>query len=443
MKLFKILLAGSLVANLALIAAVASKPSLVPSAVRDFFHLHDAKAEAAAAQRASQRAAAEARAATDRAVASRALLWSALASDDLPTLVAHLRAAGFSSAVIRAIVSSQIDQRFHARIKELLGTVADTPFWKSEPTMGFGTPKFFETYNQISRERAKMMRELLGDDLFAGTGDDPTAAQRRQYGNLSKAKIDLIQRIEEDYSEMRSQISSATQGIVLPEDRAKLALLEREKLVDLAVLLTPQELEDYQMRTSPITRRLRMPLSIMDATEADFLTIYRVQTPYADVLYPSVSAVAGISYSSSEQSQLRRDAQQKIADQLKQVLDPARYADYVRASTYEFQQLYRLVQQENLPTAAAVRTYDLRDTAAQESLRIFNDQALDPEQKRAALQTLAQNTSAQIVGLLGANAGNAYVKSASWLNYISQGRAVTFGADGRSTSYRSLPTPGK
>ena len=61
----------------------------------------------------------------------------------------------------------------------------------------------------------------------------------------------------------------------------------------------------------------------------------------------------------------------------------------------------------------------------------------------AALQTLAQNTSAQIVGTLGANAGNAYVKSASWLNYISQGGAVTFGADGRSTSYRSLPTPGK
>ena len=154
-------------------------------------------------------------------------------------------------------------------------------------------------------------------------------------------------------------------------------------------------------------------------------------------------SVAAMIESGVRRLPVSREAQQKIADQLKQVLGDARYTDYARASSYEFQQLYRLVQQENLPSATAVRTYDLRDTAAQESLRIFNDQALDPEQKRAALQTLAQNTSAQIVGLLGANAGNAYVKSARWLNYFEQGRAVTVGSDGSSIIPRSLPPSGK
>jgi hypothetical protein len=441
MKSFKILLAGSLVANFALVAVVISKPSLAPSAVRDFFHLHDAKADAADALRASQRAIAEARAATDRAAASRALLWSAIASDDLPTLVARLRAAGFSPAVIRAIVSSQIDQRFRIRMKELVGTFADTPFWKPEPTSGFGNPKYFETYNQISRERARMLRELLSDDFFAATGGDPTAQQRRQYGNLSKAKIDLLQRINDDYTEMMAQVRNATQGIVLPEDRAKVALLEREKQADLAALLTPQELEDYQMRTLRITGNLRTPLTIMDATEAEFRAIYRIQAPFADLLYPASDIVSN-SFS-DEQWQQRREAQQKIAAQLKQVLSAARYADYARASSSEYQELYRLAQQENLPVTAAARTFDLRDTAAQESQRIFNDQSLDTEQKRAALQTLARNTSAQIVGLLGANAGNAYVKSARWLNYFEQGRAVTVGSDGSSITPRSLPPSGK
>ena len=434
MKLFKTLLAGSLVANLALIAAVVSQPSLVPPAVRDFFHLRDATAETAAQQRASRRAAATARAATDRAAASRALLWSVLASDDLPTLVAHLRAAGFSPGVIRAIVSSQIDRLSRGRMKELVGTLADTPFWKPEPLSSMNSPKFFEAYSQIFRDRGRMMRELLGDDLFAGTSADPSAAQRRQYGNLAKAKIDLLQRINEDYAEMMAQVTSATQGIMLPEDRAKLALLEREKQVDLAALLTPPELADYQMRSSRLTGSLRMPLAIMDATETEFLAIYRVMAPYADVLHPSSS----VGYS-NEQFQQRTDARQKIADQLKQVLGAARYADYTRASSTEFQQLYRLTQQENLPTETAVRTFDLRDAAASESLRIYNDRSLDPGQKRAALQALAQNTSAQIVATLGANAGNAYVKSARWLSYIEQGGAVTFSPDGSSTTYRSLP----
>src|SRR5258707_692709 len=98
-------------------------------------------------------------------------------------------------------------------------------------------------------------RDLLNDPFFAT--DDVSATQRRQFGNLSRQKVDSVQRIEDDYSEMTSAIRAAMAGITLPEDRDKLALLAREKHADLAAVLTPGELADYELRSSPITSLLR------------------------------------------------------------------------------------------------------------------------------------------------------------------------------------------
>jgi hypothetical protein len=285
--------------------------------------------------------------------------------------------------------------------------------------------------NQASRERSTLLRQLLGDDFFASSGLDPTTEQRRQFGDLSKSKIDLVQRINDDYAEMLSQVRAATNGITLPEDRAKMALLEREKHADLAAILTPQELEDYEMRNSPITSRLRSACSLMNATEDEFRTIYRLQQQFNDQLNPT----GGIF--TSDMVKQRDDAQTQIAAQLKSAFGEARTAEFLRAQEYEFQSLAQLVQRENLPLDAAVRAYDLRTTTSEESGRIFDDKNLTTDQKRAAMQALAQNTKVQLIGTLGPNAGAAYASSATWLQAIEKGVSIRFA--GTTTYLRSLP----
>ena len=434
MKFAPLLLVGSFLANAALVTTFALRPALAPPALRDFFLSSSAKAEAESAARAQaqQMAAAHAKADTARGLASQALLWSALQSDDLRTLLARLRAAGFPASLVRAIVTAQVDARFNARMKALVREVEETPFWKLKPTGSFNNPKFFEEMSQANLEHSKLLRELLGDDFFASSGADPTAAQRRQFGDLSKSKIDLIQRINDDYDEMLSQVSGATNGIMLPEDRAKMALLEREKQADLAAILTPQELEDYEMRDSPITSRLRPALALINATEDEFRTIYRLQQQFNDQLNPT----GGIF--NSDLLQQRRDAETQITVQLKSALGEARTAEFLRAQNREFQSLAQLAQRENLPPDAAVRAYDLRTSTSEESGRIFNDQTLTTDQKRAAMQTLAQNTRAQLIGVLGPNAGAAYASSATWLQAIEKGVYVRF--ESTMTSFRPLPT---
>lgn len=442
MKLLPVVLVGSLAANAALATLFVNRPALAPPALRAFFMpaktaeptAAEAKMEAARAERAATRAVAEAR-------AQRSKLWRALHTEDLKTLAAQLRAAGFPTAVVRAIVDAQVEARFAPQIRELKRATEETPYWKPDPTMYSGNSEVFTKLSQIYRERAKVMREVLGQDALAWGATDPTAAQRRQFGDIAPAKIDLVQRINDDYAEMSAQVRTAMQGVTLPEDREKLALLEREKRADLAALLTPQELNDYEMRSSPVTSRLRSALSVMEASEAEFLAIYKIQQPFVDTLYSSSNMVT--TRSSFEQ---RRELTAQVNEQVKAALGEARFLEYQRATNYEYQGLHRMAQVENLPVTAVAQAFDVRASTAEASDKIMNDRSLTPEARTAALQTLAQSAHNQIISAVGPKVGNAYANNAQWLTYIKQGGAISIMPDG-NLSYRSAnpgpvrPTP--
>jgi DNA-binding transcriptional MerR regulator len=424
MKLPAFLLTVSVALNAALAGAVLLRPDLLPPAALDLIP---------AARRAPPAVAAPRPAAPRvQAAAAAPRLWPALDRGDLRALVAQLRAAGFPAAAIRAILEARIEGQFAARMNALAGAIENTPFWRPTPANSFTNPRFAEERSQIYRDRARLLRELLGDDFLATAGGDPTAAQRRRYGDLPKARIDLLARIEDDYAEMISQVRAATQGVTLPEDREKLALLEREKRADLAALLNARELEDYTMRSSHITSRLRAAMTLMNASEAEFRTIHRIREQWPD---PYERTGGYTDY--SEPYQQRQEREKQLAAQLAAALGPARYAELERAQHHEFQQLARLARRDGLGLDAAVRAYDLRAGAAAESMRIYENKTLTADQKLAAMTALAGATRNQLSLALGPHAGAAYAQSASWLGYIAAGRAISF--SGTSTTIRSLP----
>jgi hypothetical protein len=412
-----ILLAASILLNGAGAVAFVIRPETAPSAVREFLGRHFGRETAKPVP--PPKPAAQPPAPTP--------LWHKLdAGGDLSTLVARLRRAGFPADIIRAMIEAEISARYDGRISALFEPDAGAPFWKAGPSFFTDGDKRMVQMNQLKQERDKLMRELLADPFFAN--DILTAIQRRQYGNLPGQKIDLLRRIEDDYAEMGTAIRSATHGIMLPEDREKLDLLARERRADLARVLSPEELADYDLRTSPLTSMIARQLSGFDASEAEFRAIFQAQQAFSYRLGPNATG-------SSANFQDRRAAAQQLHTQLQASLGETRYADYMRETDPNYQQLVELSQREKLPSDAALRAYRLRDTVALESGRIADNASLNIEQKRAALQALAEGTRQQILGLLGPTAGSAYVKiiDGRWLNLVQQGNAVSF-----SGSYGSM-----
>lgn len=417
---------GSLAINAALLVAFAFKPALLPPAAREVLARVSWSVAGPAAHGTLQAPPAET---SEKAAAN---FWVSLDSKDLPTFVRNLRATGFSDAMVREMVRVRVDERIDARLEKLAALITDTPFWKPEPMDSASSSKYYNEVNRILEDRWQIVEQLLGAPPVTSPGVDLLARQQQAYGDLPLHKIERLRQIQSDYAEMAEKARAASGEIPLPEDEEKSAMLARARRADTVALLTPAELQIYDLHASTLTSRLREPLTFMSATEEEFLAIYGIHQPFAETLYPLGTT------DPAESASQQKEARRQIADQLRAALGDARYADFVRASTPEFQQLSRIANRADVPAASVARAFDLRGTFADQSNRIFDDDSQTADQKRAALQAFAQKIRAQLIDSLGPSVGTEYARLAGWIAQIERGNAVTLGADGKITSTRSL-----
>lgn len=416
------LFAASLVANVALVAVFVFHPALAPPGLRDFL-AHRGPADSSATPTPS---------ATPSPASVPAHLWFSVQTEDLKTLVARLRATGFPDRAIRAVIQALLKDRHESLVDALHRSHPALGFWRaSDPLL---ERKRRSDEQQLSAERTRLEREILGSLKF---DDDYYTDRRRQYGELTTEKIDRLDRLNTDYNELDLATRTATNGIILPEDREKLARLEREKRADLAALLSPAELADYDIRNSPLVSRLSSTFGVFRATEEEFRAILQTHQSLEDALYPYSRLPPSSDEDRTARSNAQADAEAELDIRLRTALGDQRYAEFTRAQSREYQNLVGLAARTNLPPQAAIDAYNLRDRLSQESNRIFYDDALDIPQKRAALATLAQTTRAQLAATLGPTTGETYLKTATWLGQVERGGVVTFRANG--TSFRGLP----
>lgn len=348
--------------------------------------------------------------------------WKALRSDDLAMFTANLRAAGVADDLLRAAVGAEIDRRFHLR-EESLRPKRKLKFWQRDDA-----PVSMETglaLLDLRREKAKLRTQLLGPE---------PALEGDTYSLVPAASRELVRTIKEDYDTMIDALRNQAGFVPTAGDREQILFLERERLRELGEYLSADDIAKLDMRTSPLTGRLREALRNFDVSEQEFGAIfvanqgldrYRRRAPGED-------------NSGLESTYASREADQKrIKAELKAVLGGERYADYVQSQESEYGRLVDLVHRAAIPEATAKQAFALRAGVSTESNRIHDDASLSYEQKRAALKTLVEYTRAQMISVLGAEAGEAYGRSTYWLKEVEKGGAVSFRENG--ISVRSLP----
>lgn len=323
-----------------------------------------------------------------------------LQEGDLPTLVEKLRAAGFSPAMIRAIVVARVQEQFSARRRALLAENGDPPYWKARQSAFFDA-KTTSGLRELGREQSDLLKQLLGSDS-AGDSGERLIFQRRQFGDLPPAKMDQMQKIVSDYGELRGQIHAAAKGVMLAEDREKLRLLEREQQADLAALLTPQELENLELRSSPTASNLRSQLALFDPTEEEFRALFKLQRAF-DEKYGSPGTAMN-----PEQNRLRQAAQKELIEQATTVLTPERMEAYRLSIDPAAQAISRLVARLELPTSAATQVLTVQRDITQRANAVRADKTLAPEVRNMQLNSLAQEANTRLTTALGPRGLEAY-----------------------------------
>jgi len=402
-----ILIAVSLAANVALALTLSQRP-----VIRSYFS--PAKPITADSAAAARTALAVPPAAGDAGRAD-SLSWARLSTGDLSAVVARLRAGGMPPRYLRVIMEALVAEHFADRHKAIVDAMTAKPWWQGLPFESIASdPRIAAMGRQLSRDERALLYQLIGPEPPASDYDRAWA--QRKYGNLSPDKIEQVSRINRDYTDLMAEVRAQAGGIILPEDRQKLAYVEQQRHADLAQALTPDELFEYTLRSSATANRLRDQLVAFDPSVDEFRAIFQIRQ--------AVEAQFGdghIQNLTLDERRQRSDALNSLGDQIQAVLTPERFADYQLKTDPAYLQTNQFVASLDLPATATAQVVAVQKDMTGRMQAIIADRSLTADQRIAQLGSLAQEATTTLTATLGENGLAAYKQSVgNWLNNLER-----------------------
>jgi hypothetical protein len=189
---------------------------------------------------------------------------------------------------------------------------------------------------------------------------------------------------------------------------------------ELTKILTPQELEDYDVRTSTTAKQLSDKLgTYFRPTETEFRQIFRAKRDYEDALDRLASTVqqpiqaadgadpAAVAQQRVAQqqalAQTRTAALTQMNDQLKSTLGDNRYQEYERSQDRSYDLLARAGVRYNLPQDTVLQAYE-----AQKSFSAAPVQGADGTMVQPNPADLQKQLNDKLTTILGEQAARGY-----------------------------------
>lgn len=324
--------------------------------------------------------------------------WSGVRTDaDMRKVVDSLRAAGYPPSILRAVVGQMLRER-----AERLNPAEDRPFWKRA---GRSTPEEVAAQLALTKESNALREELLGAEGAPAAMLSATERARR-FGNMSDDKINALLKLDQEYNEVRA-VASAGEQTGNGRDRAEARrALEAEKRADLEAVLSPAELEQYDMRNSDTAQRVQSAIRNVDVTEAEYAQLYAIQKAQ-DALNPNGKR----EFNGAEGMVNRVVSQTEINEQARAILGDDRFFKYLESADQGYAAAARFATQQNIPQAQAYQIYQLQNEFMVTMASARGTQGGPPTAERIAeIRAMAQNYEARLQNLIGAEATEAYKK---------------------------------
>ncbi|HSI07995.1 MAG TPA: hypothetical protein VK985_05345 [Rariglobus sp.] len=335
---------------------------------------------------------------------------AALQRPDLQSLRDELLAAGVPEDTVGFFVENLIVRRYRARIKALQPDTSDT-WWKTPAT--FTTQADTQKAEAIYLEMKEEMRRLRGPEPVNG----------RDYGFLPKEKREALQKLENDYRDLSQKLARESLEFRIDQDVDKAGFIDAERRRDLASLLTPAELYEYDLRTSSTAQRLRSRMTEMNASEDEYRAIFALQKSFDDRYVIDRLDSSGNLLPSGTPAPTPKEAQKQLQAQLEAALGQERYQDYILSNDQEYLALQAAAKRFDLPAGIPKKLFYLETGVPATAARIADDQTLTLEQKKQALVQLGKANRNKLYSLVGTETGNAILAGhrLNWIDSLESG----------------------
>jgi hypothetical protein len=358
------------------------------------------------------------------ALGQRPLSWQALESSNYVAYMQNLRSFGCPDETILDIILTDIGRVYAKRRAQLRALVPPPKFWETVDLAGRGSPMppdIRRQLHELDQEQEALVRELLGVSFRAElakywNGNEPAALN---LGFLPPEKQQSVQALHDKYAALEEEIYSRANGLFLDEDQAELQRLQRQREAELAQVLGPQELEDYQLRNSETAQNLRGQLAGFQPNEEEFRKIFRLQKTFDDqfgqAFDPTDEAALAL------RGKAQAVASDSMAAELAKALGPQRFAEYARAQDEDYRSLVQVAERFNLPRDVAGSIYEMKVAAERQKAAVEANASLTDDQRGQMLAAIARTTEQSVAATLGDKVYRSYQKSAGqWLGSLYQ-----------------------
>ena len=350
----------------------------------------------------------------DRTVAP-ALDWRQIESPDYRKYIENLRSVGCPESTIRDIITADVNKLYQERIAALHPS-AQGPFhyWETSERTRPTASQQAEIARQteaLMTERQQVLAELLGSaetTPAATESSDPTMDRSRKLAFLSPEKQAQLDSLEREFGGIDDQAKTLAdwdQSNTNAADRARIMDLYNKKKAALAQLLTPAELEQYEMSMSWTSQNLREAMVGFNPTEEEYRAIFNPWRAHDENL--AALNAAG----------LPDPGNQHVYAAIEEALGEERFKQYRRAWwNSSFRELADLAQEFQLPSSTANQVYDLKDASQSQLQTIASDPSLTADARAAAIAAVQNDTRLAVNAMLGADAFQRYQSGAGrWL----------------------------
>ncbi|HEV8543961.1 MAG TPA: hypothetical protein VGR78_16340 [Verrucomicrobiae bacterium] len=354
------------------------------------------------------------RAAPAVVVRTNAFQWEQLESEDYRTYINRLRSIGCPEETIRDIVIADLQKLMAPRVQAINGPHEAPKYWKAERKDLVRTLDSLEKLNKkqgVDFEEREIVRDLLGIDLAAERshqkGETDFYEERLNFlpaEKLSRVRMAIEQANQEEV--VLREKSWLENDELTPDEKNQLQEIQQKKDDAIAGLLTPSELDQYDLWFSPSAYRVRAALSSIDGSENDFLAIYRLQRGL-DAKWPDVD----VNSLTPEQKQQYQQAQSDFEKQAREYLGTDRYEKFVQGQDPDFQQLQAAVAQFALKPEVASEVYDFKKTLQEERARVQQNVNLSGPQKDGLLHALSEEAERAVLESMGPKPYRYYMRA--------------------------------
>ncbi len=345
--------------------------------------------------------------------------WSQLESSDYREYIGKLRSIGCPEATIKDIIITDIMRLYAARRGQFYHNGREFKFWETDEKRKLKATQLEEREKQlavIDKEIPKVLRELLGvnyereiDKYFVDANED-----ERRLSFISEDKRARVLSLREETEGMREKILARSNGKFSPADLEALQKIEEHRREILAQVLSPAEIDQLELTTSPTAERLRSELIGFEPSEDEFREIYNAMKEhdqkyaYVDLEHPLIARA-------------RQQELQEIEDALREKMGEARYAEYQRSRNAEFHNAALFTQLYELPASTTTALFDIKAFTTATRDQILANSTLSEQERVVALVELQESAEKDLLQILGPKVLSNYTQSSgAWVSNLTK-----------------------